>query len=73
MAEPPWSRARLACQGRGWLRPLPYNLLRQGPVVPLEPVCQWNFSLGHFLPELLAFPPLSSSPCHSVFSSDCSE
>lgn len=73
MAEPPWSRARLACQGRGWLRPLPYNLPRQGPVVPLEPLCQWNFSLGHFLPELLAFPPLSSSPCHSVFSSDCSE
>lgn len=31
MAEPPWSRARLACQGRGWLRPLPYNLPRQGP------------------------------------------
>ena len=39
----------------------------------LEPLCQWNFSLGYFLPQLLAFPPLSSSPCHSFFSSDCSE
>ena len=62
MAEPPWSRARLAGQGRGWLRPLPYNLPRQGPVMPLEPLCQWNFSLGHLLPELRAFPAHSPPP-----------
>lgn len=67
MAEPPWSRARLAGQGRGWLRPLPYNLPRQGPVMPLEPLCQWNFSLGHLLPELLAFPPFLPAPAIQSF------
>ena len=62
-----WSRARLAGEGRGWLRPLPYKLPRQGPVVPLEPLCQWNFSLGHFLPELLAFPPFLPGPAIRFF------
>jgi len=66
VAEPPGAEPGWLVRGGAGSGPSPISCPDKDQSCHCS-LSQWNFSLGHFLPELLAFPPFLPGPAIRFF------